>query len=83
MLEKWLDETLPNGEGPLVQGLNQTRMKRKDLAKAIKFSNNSMPGPDGIPYSCWRVLGSTGEEILWAALNGLQAEDGKELLNAA
>ncbi|MFM7980300.1 MAG: hypothetical protein ACKPKO_13390, partial [Candidatus Fonsibacter sp.] len=26
----------------------------------VKFSNNSSPGPDGIPYGAWRQLGHLG-----------------------
>ena len=46
-------------------------------------SNNSAPGPDGIPYACWRKLKEVGLEILWDALEEIQAAEGKTNLDRA
>ena len=42
-----------------------------------------MAGPDGIPYACWRQLGTKGIEVPWNTIEGLQDADGKELLEQA
>ena len=36
----------------------------EDIEVAIKHSNNSMNGPDGIPYKAWRKLGKEGAVVL-------------------
>ena len=39
-------------------------VRRRDIRKAVAQSNNSSPGPDGIPFGVWRALGHLGTEIL-------------------
>jgi hypothetical protein len=42
---------------------------------AVKLSNNSSPGPDGIPYAAWRKAGRQALVILTAAVAEIQADD--------
>ena len=51
---------------------------RKDFETALKRSNNSCPGPDGIPYAAWRKLGPQAVDVLWEAFN-LMVSDGHSM----
>ena len=42
---------------------------------AIKTSNNSAPGPDGIPYAAWRNAGRQAAIILLEAITQLQEDE--------
>ena len=55
----------------------------EDIEAAIKQSSNSMPGPDGIPYHAWRILGKLGIGILHDAASVLSCSDNKDLLQQA
>ena len=89
-LEHWLHDTLPNkgrGEGnhdslpPPDSHL--WKIRRKDVAKAVRLSNNSAPGPDGIPYLAWRKLGNIGIDYLFQAVKCLTTEEGKQCMSDA
>ena len=41
----------------------------------MKRSNNSAPGPDGIPYAAWRKLGEQAVDILFDAFREMISED--------
>ena len=52
----------------------------KDFERAIDISNNSSPGPDGIPYGIWRVLKQHGAQLLHAAyLEIINSDDPKAI----
>ena len=53
------------------------------LTKAIQCSNNSMYGPDGIPYRVWRKLGDFGISIIYdvaVQISALDFDDTKHRL---
>eukprot|EP00972_Heterocapsa_arctica_P106201 15644866-Heterocapsa_arctica.AAC.1 len=58
-------------------------VKKGDLARAIKQSKNSAPGPDGLPHKAWRELGEFGVDILWGAMSELHEENSKDILEEA
>ena len=52
------------------------QIHRKDIAKAIKISGNSAPGPDGIPYNAWRRSGDLATQIPLDVADTLQSDTG-------
>ena len=44
----------------------------------MKFSNNSSPCPDGIPYGAWRRLGDLAMDIIFDAFETLTSNGGEE-----
>ena len=38
--------------------------QKEDLIKSILASNDSAPGPDGIPYAAWRLHPGTSAEAM-------------------
>ena len=48
-----------------------------------KHSNNSAPGPDGVPFGVWRALGMLGAEVLTGVPDLIQREDAVEVFNDA
>ena len=51
-------------------------LRRHHLLAAISASNNSAPGPDGIPFAAWRRIKSLAATVLTAALHELVSEGG-------
>ena len=51
-LQEWLDEDKAQRDvvGPTHEPVAGLRLRRRAIKKALKLSNNSAPGPDGIPY---------------------------------
>ena len=43
----------------------------EDILNAIKFSNNSSPGPDGISFAAWRAAPDLAAPVLLAALRAI------------
>ena len=41
------------------------RIRRRDMEDAIKYSGNSCPGPDGVPFRAWRRLGALAITTLY------------------
>ena len=68
-LQAWLDENEQERGATATshEDLRHLRVRRRDVRKALKRSNNSAPGPDGIPYGAWRALGETAVEALFGA----------------
>ena len=50
------------------------------MKKAVRRSSNSAPGPDGVPYLAWRMLGNESIDILFNAAVELMSDDGDSLL---
>ena len=46
----------------------------KHVETVIRYSNNSAPGPDGIPYLAWRCVEHFAAVVLHAAANQIQSE---------
>lgn len=87
-LQAWLRDTVPRKPAGHPQALPPTDsdvwdIRRRDIAKAIRLSNNSSPGPDGIPYLAWRALGRVGVDYLYEAAACLTTDDGPRLLSDA
>lgn len=59
------------------------KIELEDVERAIKHSNNSMCGPDGIPYRAWRALGKEGAVILHEVAKQMQEEGFADKANAA
>ena len=53
---------------------------RSEIEKAIRCSPSTTPGPDGIPFACWRGLGQLGLDILTDVLGVLCSRDGEAAL---
>ena len=60
--------------------MQHVRLQREQVEAAIRHSNNSSPGPDGIPYAAWRRLGDEAVDILFDAAVEMTEEDGFTLL---
>ena len=52
------------------------RIQRQHIRNAIQHSNNSAPGPDGIPFAVWRRLGPLAVDVLFGAFQAAIARDG-------
>jgi hypothetical protein len=84
--DHWFEKSYPAGQGLERfpdKHPDQWAIRRSDIRKAISLSNRSAPGPDGIPYKVWRLLGDTAVETLWQAAQELQRPDAPELLEQA
>jgi exonuclease III len=68
---------------PLLVDGEAWRVRRSDVRRAVSMAGSSSPGPDGIPYSAWRLLGPLAIDVLHGALTELSAEQGQESLLAA
>ena len=55
-------------------------LRRKNVLEAIRLAHNSAPGPDGIPYVVWRVMGVGAADILYDAALALGQNDGLEAM---
>ena len=46
------------------------------MATAVSRSNDSAPGPDGVPYLAWRLLKEDAIDVLYDAIRAMAQEDG-------
>ena len=81
-LRTWIDEDLElrRDRGEMQEAMQHVRLQREQVEAAIRHSNNSSPGPDGIPYAAWRRLGDEAVDILFDAAVEMTEEDGFTLL---
>ena len=81
-LNTWLDDdTAERGStAPAHDALRNLRVRRRDIKRALKKSNDSAPGLDGIPYGAWRTMGDTAIEMLYGAFRVLIRDDGPSVL---
>ena len=81
-MQEWLadDATERVQQGTHHGGLASLGLKRKHIKKAIKRSNNSAPGPDGLPYNAWRVLGDLGVNVLFDVFSMMVEDGGDEVM---
>jgi len=87
LLEQWLKEESQCNE-PMGKDLPSQEDESWDLLprhmkKAIDDSGVSRPGPDGIPYAAYKVLGVVGCSVLFRAAAALANEDGLIKLRTA
>ena len=47
---------------------------QSDVEKAFQYSNNSAPGPDGVPYLSWRKADRLAVVIIHNALSQLHSD---------
>ena len=61
LLQDWMTQLFPKASrsswntGLLEASNGRWRILREHVEKAVKFSKNSMPGPDGLPYAFWSM----------------------------
>ena len=55
-------------------------ISRQHVAKAVTAARESSPGPDGIPYKAWKVLGHLSIDVLFDAAKFLQRQDSLQYL---
>ena len=85
-VDRWFDKAYPNGKGledfPAMHQGNWN-IRKADIKKAISMASRSAPGPDGIPYRIWQLLGGTAVDTLWQAAQELELPDAEEVLAQA
>jgi len=54
------------------------KVRQKDIRQAITTSNNSSPGPDGIPFGAWRATKEIGENILLDVIECMESDTAEE-----
>ena len=84
-MQRWLEAAYPGREGldlPPPQD-NAWRVRRRDVARAVRLAGKSAPGPDGIPYSAWKALQAYGVDCLWAAMQEMCRDDVQDILDVA
>ncbi len=74
-MKQWLQEC---PESPKMAAISPPG--RREVEKAIRRSPSTAPGPDGIPFACWRGLGKLGVDILTDVLGVLCSEGGEAVL---
>ncbi len=81
-LQAWLQEDQEHRQvhGPSHSPLADLRLRKRHIRKAIKLSNNSAPGPDGLPYGAWRAMGEVAVEALMGAFKELTSDEGSTLM---
>ena len=79
-LKLWLEED--QDDRPFAEFLpfpaDKFKLTKKHIRRAIDHSNNSAPGPDGIPFAAWRKLGPLAVSTLFDAFQDMTAEGGPE-----
>ena len=81
-LQQWLDDDAEarSRDGPSHDVVAGMRLRKRHIRQALKLSNKSSPGPDGIPYGGWRALSEFAVDILYGAFAELILPDGPEIL---
>ena len=81
-LQTWLDEDgqQRSEQGPTHDAVQGLRLRKRAIRKALKLSNNSAPGPDGLPYGAWRALGDLAVDLLHGAFVDLTLPEGPNLM---
>ena len=74
-LRKWLTEHPYGIPTMLRKDTKAWLLTQQHVEVAIKHSNNSSPGPDGIPYASWRKMGHLAVTVLHEAARQIQEED--------
>ena len=81
-LQAWLDGDLTarTREGPSHDSMKRLKVRKRDIKKALKLSNDSAPGPDGIPYGAWREVVGLASKAIHEAFLDLSSDRGQELM---
>ena len=57
---------------------HELQLRRQHVQEALRLSNDSSPGPDGLPYGAWRALGELAVNVLHGAFQEMVSETGGE-----
>ena len=76
-LQVWLAEDAAERgrRAPSHHNLRGVQLTRRHIRTALSTSNNSAPGPDGLPYAAWRRIGDIAVDTLYEAFRDLCGED--------
>jgi hypothetical protein len=75
ILDEWMDRH-PYGLPRTKDSHNEDwKVNLDHVELVVKLSNNSSPGPDGIPYAAWRKAGRQALVILTVAVAEIQADN--------
>ena len=77
VMQQWLRDTPYGFHEQRWQENSKWIVTQDDVEKAILCSNNSAPGPDGIPYMAWRKAGRLAVAIIHGALHQIQRDSFK------
>ena len=80
ILDKWLDADNDNKliKDTLPFDKENFKLRKRHIRKALKLSNNSAPGPDGISFKAWRRLNNLAVDTLYGAFQERVAADGPD-----
>ena len=85
-MERWMLEAYLDGQGldklPPPES-SAWKVRRRDIARAVRLAGKSAPGPDGIPYCAWQSLQDYGVDCLWDVMQELSSADITAKLEAA
>jgi len=78
LLRKWVADDIAarKVENNLQEAMRGAQIERKHVATAVSRSNDSAPGPDGVPYLAWRLLKEDAIDVLYDAIRAMAQEDG-------
>ena len=71
----WLRQDKHNRPPEDAAAVPQECVTQEQVLRAIERSNNSAPGPDGIPFRAWRRLATVAAPLLHGALVALASEE--------
>jgi len=82
ILDTWVaeDKSARIAEDATQQLMRFVVFARSHVKQALDRSNDSAPGPDGVPYKAWRLLGADSVDVLYEALTLMSTEDGPFLM---
>jgi len=84
LLQRWIREDIEERqrEGTMQAAMPDVRISRSHVEEAVRSSNNSAAGPDGVPYAVWRRMGACGIDVLFEALDWMITDAGQDELIA-
>ena len=77
VMQQWLRDTPYGFHERKWQENSRWTVTQEDVEKAILWSNNSAPGPDGIPYMAWRKVGRLAVAIIHSARHQIPKDNFK------
>ena len=78
LLGTWVEDDARSrrDDGSVQELMKWVKVSRKHVVQAIERSNDSSPGPHGIPYRAWRRMGADAADVLYEALRAMVSEEG-------
>ena len=78
LLGTWVEDDARSrrDDGSVQELMKWVKVSRKHVVQAIERSNDSSPGPDGIPYRAWWRMGADVVDVLYEALRAMVSEVG-------